>query len=64
VNTCPGLGTPVAPMDLALSVQQMRPSAMLTACFTDHRDPNKIEHTVEELIGQRIYGLALGYKIY
>jgi len=32
------------------------------ACFTDHRDPNLIEHTVEELLGQRIYGLALGYQ--
>jgi hypothetical protein len=31
VNTCPGLGTPVAPLDLALSVQQMLPSARLTA---------------------------------
>src|SRR5262245_57807327 len=32
------------------------------ACFTDHRDPNLIEHPVEELLGQRIYGLALGYE--
>jgi len=32
------------------------------ACFTDHRDPDKIEHTVEDLLGQRIYGLALGYE--
>ena len=32
------------------------------ACFTDYRDPNLIEHTVEELVGQRIYGLALGYE--
>ncbi len=32
------------------------------ACFTDHRDSDLIEHTVEELIGQRIYGLALGHE--
>lgn len=32
------------------------------ACFTDHRDPTLIEHTVEELIAQRVYGLALGYE--
>src|SRR5215475_4670699 len=32
------------------------------ACFTDHRDADKIEHTVEELVAQRIYGLALGYE--
>ncbi len=31
-------------------------------CFTDHRNPDLIEHTVEELIAQRIYGLALGYE--
>ena len=30
------------------------------ACFTDHRDPDLIEHTVEELVAQRVYGLALG----
>src|SRR5262245_2903469 len=31
VNPCPELGTPGAPLDLALSVQQMLPSARLTA---------------------------------
>lgn len=32
------------------------------ACFTDHRDSSRIEHTVEELLAQRILGLALGYE--
>ena len=32
------------------------------ACFTDHRDPERIEHTVLELISQRVYALALGYE--
>jgi hypothetical protein len=32
------------------------------ACFTDHRDPDLIEHSVEELVAQRIYALALGYE--
>ena len=36
--------------------------AGLTACFSDHRDARLIEHTVEELLGQRIYGLCLGYE--
>jgi hypothetical protein len=31
-------------------------------CFEDLRDPELIEHTVSELIAQRIYGLALGYE--
>ena len=32
------------------------------ACFTDHRDPDSIEHSVSELLRQRIYSLALGYE--
>ena len=32
------------------------------SCFTDHRDPARVEHTVEELVRQRVYGLALGYE--
>jgi hypothetical protein len=36
--------------------------SQLTACFTDHRDPDLIEHTVAELLAQRVYGLALGYE--
>ena len=36
--------------------------AGLAECFRDHRDARLIEHTVEELLGQRIYGLCLGYE--
>jgi hypothetical protein len=32
------------------------------ACFTDHRDPEAIEHSVYDLVAQRVYGLALGYE--
>jgi hypothetical protein len=31
-------------------------------CFTDHRDPDLIEHTVEHLVAQRVYAIALGYE--
>ena len=31
-------------------------------CFTDHRDPELIEHSVVDLIAQRVYGMALGYE--
>jgi hypothetical protein len=34
----------------------------LAACFHDYRDPARIEHTVEELIRQRVFALALGYE--
>jgi hypothetical protein len=32
------------------------------ACFRDYRKPELVEHTVSELVRQRVYGLALGYE--
>ena len=32
------------------------------ACFRDYRNADLIEHSVEELVAQRVYGLALGYE--
>lgn len=37
-------------------------TARLAACFTDHRRADRIEHPVQPLVAQRIYGLALGYE--
>jgi hypothetical protein len=34
----------------------------LAGCFVDRRDPERIEHTVAEMVAQRVYGLALGYE--
>jgi hypothetical protein len=31
-------------------------------CFTDYRNQDLIEHTVKELVSQRVYGLILGYE--
>ena len=36
--------------------------ARLAEQFTDHRDPEAIEHSVRELVAQRVLGLALGYE--
>ena len=36
--------------------------AQFAACFRDHRQAERIEHRVEELVAQRVYGLALGYE--
>ena len=36
--------------------------AQFATCFTDHRDPHRTEHTVEELVAQRVHALALGYE--
>jgi hypothetical protein len=31
-------------------------------CFIDGRDPERVEHSVAEMLAQRVYGLALGYE--
>lgn len=31
-------------------------------CFDDHRAPEWVEHSVEDLLRQRVFGLALGYE--
>ena len=34
----------------------------LCGCFSDGRNQEQVEHTVAEMLAQRIYGLALGYE--
>jgi hypothetical protein len=34
----------------------------LAACLVDRRDPDKVRHTVRDLLRQRIFGLACGYE--
>ncbi len=34
----------------------------LAGCFRDARDPRLVEHSVATLIGQRVFGIALGYE--
>jgi hypothetical protein len=36
--------------------------ARFAACFIDARAPELIEHSIETLVGQRLFGLALGYE--
>ncbi|GAG21312.1 unnamed protein product, partial [marine sediment metagenome] len=36
--------------------------SQFSRCFADHRDPELIEHSVYQLVSQRVYGLALGYE--
>src|ERR1700751_4649933 len=33
-----------------------------SACFCDYRDPEQMEHTLQELLRQRVYALGLGYE--
>ena len=37
-------------------------SDQVAACFTDHRDPRRIRHSLRKLVAQRIIGIALGYE--
>jgi hypothetical protein len=36
--------------------------ARFSQCFLDGRQPELIEHSLEQLLRQRVYGLALGYE--
>jgi hypothetical protein len=42
--------------------QRLKLVARAAACFQDGRKPWLIEHQVEQLLAQRVYGLALGYE--
>ena len=41
---------------------QLRLTDQLAACLSDRRDPDKIRHSVRDLLRQRIFGLACGYE--
>jgi Transposase DDE domain group 1 len=47
---------------LAEVEQRLHLLQRLADCFSDHRDAELIEHSVAELVGQRVYGIALGYE--
>jgi nicotinamidase-related amidase len=34
----------------------------LSDCFLDGRDQKRVRHSVQEMVSQRVYGLALGYE--
>jgi hypothetical protein len=42
--------------------QKLGLSRALAQCFADGRDQRFVDHAVQELLAQRIYGLALGYE--
>lgn len=55
--TSDGRGMLLREVDLKLGLD-----ARLARCFTDYRNPNSIEHSVQELVARRVYGLVLGYE--
>jgi hypothetical protein len=32
------------------------------ACFVDGRSAGRVDHPIEEMVAQRVYGIALGYE--
>jgi hypothetical protein len=42
--------------------RRLRLLSRFAACFADGRDQTRIEHRVEEMVAQRVYGMALGYE--
>src|SRR5581483_1614356 len=47
---------------LGASDRSIRLVERFAGCFTDHRDPKLIEHKLATLVGQRVFGIALGYE--
>ena len=42
--------------------RKMQITSQFARCFQDYRKPNRIDHSTESLIAQRIYGLVMGYE--
>jgi hypothetical protein len=49
-------------MLLGATDNQIRMIERFADCFTDQRAADLIEHTVSSLVGQRVFGIALGYE--
>src|SRR5438876_8545790 len=47
---------------LGATDRAMRMTARFAACFHDERREDLIEHQVATLVGQRVFGIALGYE--
>lgn len=42
--------------------QKLKITSRFAACFQDYREPNRVEHSLHQLIAQRVYGLVQGYS--
>ena len=49
-------------MLLGATDRQIRLIERFAACFTDYRDADLVVHEVAGLVGQRVFGVALGYE--
>ncbi len=63
VNFKGGAVTSDAGLSLIAELDKKRKvTSRLAACFQDYREANRIDHPIESLIQQRIYGLIMGYE--
>ena len=49
-------------MLLGATDKQIRLIERFANCFTDYRAAELVEHTVSGLVGQRLFGISLGYE--
>ena len=49
-------------MLLSATDRQIRLVERFAGCFSDYRTAELVEHTVARLVGQRVFGIALGYE--
>ena len=49
-------------MLLGATDSRLRLIERFAGCFTDYRAAELVEHTVPSLVGQRVFGIALGYE--
>ena len=42
--------------------RKLQITSQFAQCFQDYRKPNRIDHSIESLIKQRIYGVVMGYE--
>jgi Transposase DDE domain group 1 len=47
---------------LRLSDRRLNLLPRLAECFLDGRNQNQVDHSIQEMLSQRVYGLALGYE--
>lgn len=63
VNFQGGAVTSDAGLSLITEIdRKLQITSKFAQCFQDYRKPNRIDHSIENLIKQRIYGLVMGYE--
>ncbi|MFB2767819.1 IS1380 family transposase [Pelatocladus sp. BLCC-F211] len=63
VNFQGGTVTSDAGLSLIAEIdRKLQITSKFAQCFQDYRKPNRIDHSIESLIKQRIYGLIMGYE--